>query len=168
MKLNKIAKYLIIGPLALLTFGVQAEAIDGTKILEQEASRARELQKLEYQAKLLEQRARVAQAYQNLKQSGGVVPGDFTGAYGVQSPEASGQAPTETMSSLMPEPTVATFVPKLKKMMGRNAMFETPQGQVMASVGMLLPGGYKLLSLNLASGAKLEKDGMIYLSSIGW
>lgn len=168
MKSNQLVKVLVAGSVALLSCGVQAEAIDGMKILEQEASRARELQKLEYQAKLLEQRARVAKAYQNLKQSGGVVPGDFSGQYGVENSGESRQGSSQEMSPIMPQSAVSAFVPKLKKMMGRSAMFDTASGQVVAHAGMLLPGGYKLLSLDLASGAKLEKDGMIYLSSIGW
>ncbi len=149
----------------LLASNLHAESIDGVKILEQEASRARELQKLEYQAKLLEQRARVAKAYQDLKASGGAVPSDFSGMYGMQSNESKGQVVAAPISS---QELLQVSVPKLKKMVGRNALFETSAGQVVAHVGMLLPGGYKLLSLDVASGAKLEKNGMIYLATIGW
>ncbi len=155
----------IVGSALLLASNLYAESIDGMKILEQEASRARELQKLEYQAKLLEQRARVAKAYQDLKNSGGVVPGDFSGMYGMQSNEATGPVTAAPISS---QELLQVSVPKLKKMVGRSALFETSGGQVVAHVGMLLPGGYKLLSLDVASGAKLEKNGMIYLATIGW
>ena len=155
----------IVGAVLLLASNTYAESIDGVKILEQEASRARELQKLEYQAKLLEQRARVAKAYQDLKASGGAVPADFSGMYGMQSNDPTARVAAAPISS---QELVQISVPKLKKMVGRSALFETSAGQVVAHVGMLLPGGYKLLSLYVASGAKLEKNGMIYLATIGW
>ncbi|OUS27839.1 hypothetical protein A9Q99_13855 [Gammaproteobacteria bacterium 45_16_T64] len=169
MRHKLYVKVIAIALMQLIGSGVYAESIDGAKILEQEASRARELQKLEYQAKLLEQRARVAKAYQELKQSGGAVPGDFSGMYGLQEQTAAQPSSSAVpIAATAPSYAVPTAVPKLKKMMGKSALFETASGQVVAHVGMLLPGGYKLLSLNVASGAQLEKNGMIYLAAIGW
>ena len=166
MNIKKQIKVVLAGSCVLLASNVYAETLTGAQILEQEASRARELQNLEYQAELLEQRTRVATAYKKLKASGGSVPDGFTGAY--DSDGNVGVRMTSAPDKSRKKRGATASVPQLKKMMGRSALFETDDGQVVARAGMLLPGGYKLLSLDVASGAKLEKDGMIYLSSMEW
>jgi len=74
MNKSVIIRAAMIWGMAIVSFSVQAESINGSSVLEQEALRAKELQDLKYQAQLIEQRAKIAKAYQDLNGAGGYVP----------------------------------------------------------------------------------------------
>lgn len=155
-----------MGSLGFTAFSAIAEQSVGANILEREAARARELQDLKYQAKLIEQRAKIAKAYQEFKESGGFVPGDMD-ALDLQSrPILQKDQVISTRSNADQKGPLE--LPVLKQVNGNKASFNTSVGDVEAKEGGFLPGGYRVLAVSSVDGVKLEKDGVIYQVGFSW
>lgn len=150
----------VVGVLCASGFA-QAE-MDGSKILMEEAERAKEVQRLQYQAELLKQRAEIAKYMEEIQKHGG----DVT--------EFGGQASTRVQSSGAPSVTPvqqqvkADLLPKVLNIENNRAAFQTNEGKVFGKVGQTLPGGYRVVAISMRDGVRLQKDGMRYDIDIAW
>ena len=166
MKKLTIMNMALIGSLGLTSISAVAEQSVGATILEREATRARELQDLKYQAKLIEQRAKIAKAYQELKESGGFIPGGMDSLNMQSSPVSQPSQVISTRSNTGQKGPLE--LPVLKQVNGNKASFSTSFGDVEAKEGGFLPGGYRVLAVSAADGVKLEKEGIIYQVGFSW
>ena len=137
-----------------------ADPLDGAKILEMEAEKARQIEDLEYQAKLIEQKAKLAKAYQQLKESGGVIPGEEGMAFGNAAVAGEGVEPADDKG--------LNKLPTLKSIGNGYAVFEHKGKLFRAVPGGSLPGGFKVLSVSDAHGVRLQQGGNIYSLDIAW
>jgi len=166
MKKSMLVNMVLVGSLGLTVVSAVAEQSIGATILEREAARARELQDLKYQAKLIEQRAKIAKAYQEFKKSGGVMPGDMdTLNMNVRSETPKHQVVSSGSSNKQSGPFE---LPVLKQVNGNKASFSTSFGHVEAKEGGSLPGGYRVLAVSSVEGVTLEKEGIIYQVGFSW
>ena len=149
---------------ALLLSGLAHAELDGSKILLEEAERAKEIQRLQYQAELLKQRAEIAKYVDQIKESGG----DLSDL-GISSPSQN-TAPVKASPSVsgVSNAKKADQLPKLVHIEKDRAAFETEQGKVSGTVGQTLPGGYRIVSVNMRDGVRLQKNGMKYDIDVAW
>lgn len=152
-------RLLVLGVVCASGFA-QAE-MDGSKILMEEAERAKEVQRLRYQAELLKQRAEIAKYMQEIQSHGGDVS-EFGGA----SPSsARSNVPSSTPSPIQTE---VEALPKVLSIENSRAAFQTNEGKVFGKVGQTLPGGYRVVAISMRDGVRLQKDGMRYDIDIAW
>lgn len=138
----------------------QAE-VNGSQILMEEAERAKEVQRLQYQAELLKQRAEIAKYVEQIQKAGGDVS-----EFGV---EASGPVPQPERAPVSAEkPMTADSLPKVLNIEHDRAAFETHEGKVFGKVGQTLPGGYRVVAISMRDGVRLHKDDMRYDIDISW
>ncbi|OUS03188.1 hypothetical protein A9Q81_07295 [Gammaproteobacteria bacterium 42_54_T18] len=166
MKTLTIVNMALIGSLSLTAISAVAEQSVGATILEREATRARELQDLKYQAKLIEQRAKIAKAYQEFKESGGFVPGDMDSLNMPSHPASQKDQVISTRTGTDQKGPLE--LPVLKQVNGSKASFSTSFGDVEAKEGGFLPGGYRVLAVSASDGVRLEKEGIIYQVGFSW
>jgi hypothetical protein len=153
------------GALCLLwsVAAVQASDVpDGAEILRREERRAQELKDLEYQAQVLERKAKLARMYQELQAQGGFVP-DLEFMRMQERLEASQAAGAELRPMQKSE-----SMPVLRRIEGRKAFFETAGGLVSGSAGASIPNGYLVKSVSLDEGVVLEKAGVTYQVDVSW
>lgn len=166
MKKSMIVNIVFVGSLGLTAVSALAEQSIGATVLEREATRARELQDLKYQAKLIEQRAKIAKAYQEFKDSGGLMPGDVgTPNMNMRSEKTNHQVVGGGSNNSQGD---RFELPMLKQVNGNKASFNTSFGHVEAKEGGFLPGGYRVLAVSSVEGVKLEKDGIVYQVGLSW
>ena len=152
-------RLLVLGVVCASGFA-QAE-MDGSKILMEEAERAKEVQRLQYQAELLKQRAEIAKYMQEIQSHGGDVS-EFGGA----SPSSvRSNVPSSTPSPIQTE---VEALPKVLSIENSRAAFQTNEGKVFGKVGQTLPGGYRVVAISMRDGVRLQKDGMRYDIDIAW
>lgn len=165
MKGSELRKYIIglIGVYGL--FGVVtiwADPLDGADILKREERRAQELKDIEYQTQLLERKARLAKAYQELQAHGGFVPDlEF-----MRTQEQRDPHEVEHRQRYNASPQEA--LPILRRIEGRRAHFDTPNGTVVTSQGGNLPGGFRVVSISMENGVELERSGVRYRTDVSW
>lgn len=149
-----VASLLVLSPVAL------AEPMDGARILEMEAEKARQIEDLEYQAKLIEQKAKLAKAYQQLKESGGVIPGEdgMTFEGGATAGDSTAESDDKNLNKL----------PVLKSISNGYAVFEHKGKMFRAVPGGSLPGGFKVLSVSSNNGVRLQQGSQVYALDIAW
>ncbi|MBA57476.1 MAG: hypothetical protein CMK89_23750 [Pseudomonadales bacterium] len=138
----------------------QAE-MDGSKILMEEAERAKEVQRLQYQAELLKQRAEIAKYMQEIQSHGG----DVSEFGGVSSAPARTASPSSVSTPVHSE---SEALPKVLSIENSRAAFQTNEGKVFGKVGQTLPGGYRVVAISMRDGVRLQKDGMRYDIDIAW
>jgi len=159
----KAASFCVFG---LLSTGVLAESVNGSLVLEQEAARAKELQDLKYQAQLIEQRAKIAKAYQDLNGAGGYVPtNDGTVVGGGERVDGVSESVVSTGDDKKKD---KFKLPVLNRVNGSVASFSTKQGHAEAKEGGFLPGGYRVLTVSSVEGVKLMRKGIIYQVGLSW
>ncbi|MAR92503.1 MAG: hypothetical protein ACPGZU_20530 [Ketobacter sp.] len=139
---------------------VQAD-MEGSQILLEEAERAKEIQRLEYQAELLKQRAEIAKYAEEIKKHGGDVSD-----LGMQGGRT--ERPQKPASKPSRRPHVSASLPTLLHIERDRAAFETEQGKVLGRVGQILPGGFRVVAISMRDGVRLHKDGMRYDIDISW
>ena len=142
-------------------FLVSAEPLDGAKILQREAQKARQIEALEYEAKLIEQKAKLAKAYRELQQNGGVLPGE-EGSFTVPQKESQ---PNVKQSQLQGQ---LGSLPKLRSISGRQAFFEINKQVFRASPGSQLPGGFTVVTVSETSGVELAHGDSLFVLDIDW
>lgn len=148
-----------------------AESIDGSRILEQEALRAQELQRLQHQAEVLKQRAEITRYLEEIKKNGGDVSDMDLGGLNLS---AQSRPMTTAMPSALPvaatlsAPKDQPVLPKLLHIEQNRAAFATSEGNLYARVGTTLPGGYTVVSLNMREGVRLQKNGKQYDIDVAW
>ena len=147
--------------LVLVAAGVQAEPLDGTRILEMEAEKARQIEDLEYQAKLIEQKAKLAKAYKDLRENGGVIPGDDM----FEAPAQTAEPVTENQPARAAD---INQLPVLKSIGNGYALFEHRGKLFRAVPGGSLPGGFKVLSVSNESGVRIKQGNDIFSLDIAW
>ena len=139
---------------------------EGSRILMEEAQRAQEVQRLQYQAELLKQRAEITRYINQIKENGGDVSDlDLPGGF------PSSTHPQQTKSSpaaAAPATKISGELPTLVGIEKDKATFETGNGRVSGRIGQTLPGGYRIVSLDMRDGVRLQKDGMKYDIDIAW
>ncbi len=145
----------------MLVTGVVHAELDGSKILMEEAERAKEVQRLQYQAELLKQRAEIAKYVEQIKESGG----DLSDL-GINTSNRSTRPAVSPSAS--PAKKKSDQLPQLIHIEEGRASFETEQGRVSGKVGQTLPGGYRIVSVNMRDGVRLQKNGMKYDIDIAW
>lgn len=147
---------------SMVALPVVAETLDGTKILEMEAEKARQIEDLEYQARLIEQKAKLAKAYKELKESGGFIPGEegegLVAPGANPSPKANAGGASEKLGRL----------PELKSISGGQAVFLVNGKTFRGVSGSQLPGGFKVLSVSDTNGVRLAHGGSVYSLDINW
>lgn len=143
---------------SLLAFNVSAETLDGSAILEAEAEKARKIEDLEYQARLIEQKAKLAKAYKNLQDSGGYIPGEGSTP---QTAQGNGASANNTVANL-------GKLPVLKSISGNSALFEWEGNQFRGKPGSELPGGFVVLSVSAAEGVRVKHLNNVYGLDIAW
>ncbi len=146
---------------SLVSSAVLAE-MDGSRVLQEEARRAQEVQELQYQAELLKQRAEIVKYMNEIKKNGGDVS-DL--GFGMGN-EAS--APTPAPQPASYSKPASGELPTLLQIQNGRAQFNTSEGKVSGSPGQVLPGGYRIVSLNARNGVRLQKDGVNYDIDIEW
>lgn len=153
-------RYLTLGLVGVAVIA-QAE-MDGSKILMEEAERAKEVQRLEYQAELLKQRAEIARYVEEIQKYGGDVSD-----LGVQLPP-SAHATTTPGAAKNTSAKQKDHLPKVLHIENNRAAFETEEGKVFGKVGQTLPGGYRVVAISMRDGVRLQKNGMRYDIDIAW
>lgn len=149
-----------VASLLLLAPVVSAEPMDGARILEMEAEKARQIEDLEYQAKLVEQKAKLAKAYKQLKESGGVIPGEEGMSFdGTVSSGATAESDGDKNLNKLPT---------LKSIGNGYAVFEHKGKMFRALPGGSLPGGFKVLSVSNTNGVRLQQGSHVYSLDIAW
>lgn len=159
MKKAIVRNTVVLGMLGISAFA-QAE-MDGSKILMEEAERAKEVQRLQYQAELLKQRAEIAKYVEQIQKYGGDVS-EFGGVVPSAAVPGAGAA-----SASSPQVKVEAL-PKVLQIENDRAAFETQEGKVFGKVGQTLPGGYRVVAISMRDGVRLNKDGMRYDIDIAW
>lgn len=161
-------KYMAALVILLASSLTLADTLDGSKILEQEAVRAQELQRLQHQAEVLKQRAEITRYLEEIKKNGGDVSDLDLGGVSVSLP-ARDMSPALTMPSSVPAaPKEQVKLPRLLHIEKNRAAFETNEGTLYGSVGTVLPGGYKVVSLSMRDGARLQKNGKQFDIDVAW
>ena len=143
---------------SVISVNAFADALDGGKVLEIEAEKARKIEDLQYQAELIEQKAKLAKAYKKLHESEGYLPGQGKNASGVKSEAGGASDSIEDISEL----------PTLKSINGRTAMFEWKGNVLIGRPGSELPGGFVVLSVNDVEGVRLKHLDNVYGLEIVW
>jgi type IV pilus biogenesis protein PilP len=159
-----------IAIIALVSTGwANAEALDGSRILEQEAQRAQELQRLQHQAEVLKQRAEITRYLEEIKKNGGDVSDLELGGLNMPAQSRAVPAPVAMPSAAsVSAPKEQPTLPKLLHIEQNRAAFATSEGTLYARVGSTLPGGYTVVSLNMKDGARLQKNGKHYDIDVAW
>ena len=152
-------RLLVLGVVCASGFA-QAE-MDGSKILMEEAERAKEVQRLQYQAELLKQRAEIAKYMQEIQSHGG----DVSEFGGVSTPPSRSNVPSTAPVQVQTE---SEALPKVLSIENSRAAFQTNEGKVFGKVGQTLPGGYRVVAISMRDGVRLQKDGMRYDIDIAW
>ena len=155
----------------ILAASAQAENLDGSSILAQEAQRAQELQRLQHQAELLKQRAEITRYLDEIEKNGGDVSdlgltGINTGTGTMRRRSASSEAIPVAPAAV--NKTDQDSIPRLLHIEDNRAAFATVQGTLYAGVGGTLPGGYKIVALSLRDGVRLQKNGVQYDIDVAW
>ena len=145
-----------------------AEALDGSRILEQEAQRAQELQRLQHQAEVLKQRAEITRYLEEIKKNGGDVSDLDLGGMSMPTHTRATPAPIGMPAAAVSAPKEQPTLPKLLHIEQNRAAFATSEGTLYARVGGTLPGGYTVVSLNMKDGARLQKNGKHYDIDVAW
>ncbi|RLU00530.1 type IV pilus biogenesis protein PilP [Ketobacter sp.] len=146
----------------MCTSGLAYAEMDGSKILMEEAERAKEVQRLQYQAELLKQRAEIAKYMDEIQKHGGDVT-DF-GTVSTRSTGTS-NAPVSVSAPAIPK---VDELPTVLNIENNRAAFQTNEGKVFGKVGQTLPGGYRVVAISMRDGVRLQKDGMRYDIDISW
>ncbi|MEE2730513.1 MAG: type IV pilus biogenesis protein PilP [Pseudomonadota bacterium] len=146
----------------MCTSGLAYAEMDGSKILMEEAERAKEVQRLQYQAELLKQRAEIAKYMDEIQKHGGDVT-DF-GTVSTRS-TGSSNAPVSVSAPVIPK---VDELPTVLNIENNRAAFQTNEGKVFGKVGQTLPGGYRVVAISMRDGVRLQKDGMRYDIDISW
>lgn len=146
----------------LCASGLAQAEMDGSKILMEEAERAKEVQRLQYQAELLKQRAEIAKYAEQIQKHGGDVS-DLGG----QSASRSSYDTAPGVASA-PVEKKQDALPKVLNIENNRAAFDTQEGKVFGKVGQTLPGGYRVVAISMRDGVRLQKDGMRYDIDIAW
>jgi len=138
--------------------------MDGAKILMEEAERAKEVQRLEYQAELLKQRAEIARYAEEIQKYGGDVSD-----LGIEAPRTSKPGQPVSSPALAPAASKpADSLPRVLYIENNRAAFATAEGKVFGKVGQTLPGGYQVVAISMRDGVRLHKNGMRYDIDIAW
>lgn len=152
-----------LGISLLLATGLVYGEMDGSKILMEEAERAKEVQRLQYQAELLKQRAEIAKYVEQIKESGGDLSDMGINTQSTSAPASQPITRSSGFSSQGSDP-----LPRLVHIEKGRAAFDTEQGKVSGKVGQTLPGGYRIVSVSMRDGVRLQKNGMKYDIDIAW
>lgn len=166
-------KYSVALIAVILSGALQAESLDGSRILEQEAQRAQELQKLQHQAEVLRQRAEITRYMDEIEKNGGDVSDlDLQGIDPAELPSRRQRNAAPSLSlpaAVAAEPkSEQVTVPRLLHIEEDRAAFSTAEGTFYAAVGGTLPGGYRVVDLSLRNGARLQKNGVQYDIDVAW
>jgi len=143
---------------AMPSFG-QTVDTQGAKLLHEEATRARRLRELEYQATLLEQQARIAKARSQLDTAVGLnqqQPPVSVPIKAVAKPSAF--KPVLRSKAVKTEPKPTRLVHMVN---GRAAIMLSDQRVYWLSVGEHLPGGEQLVEMSYQQGVTLERAGVV-------
>lgn len=153
--------------MGILPLSAALAEMDGSRILQEEAERAKEVQRLQHQAELLKQRAEIAKYMNQIRENGGDT-GDL-GAYGSQqAPKPRAAAAPVQASAPTPVRASSDSLPVLLHIEDDRAAFQTGQGKVFGRIGQTLPGGYRIVSMSLREGVSLQKNGMHYDIDVAW
>lgn len=153
----------------VLAASAQAENLDGSSILAQEAQRAQELQRLQHQAELLKQRAEITRYLDEIEKNGGDV--SDLGLTGINTGTMRRRSASSEAIPVAPaaiNKTAQDSIPRLLHIEDSRAAFATAQGTLYAGVGRTLPGGYKIVALSLRDGVRLQKNGVQYDIDVAW
>lgn len=161
----------IVVLMTLVLSGHALADLDGAEILRQEAERAQELQRLQHQAELLKQQAEIAKYANTIRENGGNLA-DY-GLDGTVAPKAQASkkvaGPSGGQSSSGgANKKKADLIPSLVQIEKDRAAFDTENGRVFGRIGQTLPGGYRIVSLDMREGVRLQKNGMVYDIDMAW
>lgn len=154
----------------LAAAGARADSLDGSKILEQQARRAQELQQLQHEAEVLKQRAEITRYLDQIRKNGGDVSDlDLSGLnISPDQIKATKSTPAPSSNNSVASGKGDDKLPMLISIEKSRAAFKTAKGKVYAHVGSTLPGGYKVVSLNMRDGARLQRNGRQYDIDLAW
>jgi type IV pilus biogenesis protein PilP len=164
MAITRIVKRCIVVIVGAVLVNISFADLDGSQILMEEALRAQEVQKLQYQAELLKQRAEIAKYVDEIKKHGGDVS-DFGFP---KNSVASAPAYQENSDSSKIVPKKGDRLPTLLQIESGRAAFDTDEGRVFGRVGQTLPGGYRVVDISIRNGVRLQKAGMHYDIDVAW
>ena len=156
--------------MAMVVSGIAQAEMNGADILKQEAERAQEIQRLQHQAELLKQRAEIAKYANEIRENGGDLS-DLGGASANQPKAAAKPAPSNGGGGSSAAPTstkAAPTIPTLVQIEQNRALFDTEGGRVFGRAGQTLPGGYRIVSVDMRDGVRLQKSGMLYDIDMSW
>ncbi|MCG8315742.1 MAG: hypothetical protein MI976_21240 [Pseudomonadales bacterium] len=136
---------------------------DGADVLEIEAEKAKKIEELEYKAKVLEQKAKLAKAYKEFQASGGYVPGDD-----LDSKAASFSPSEESSDSEQADEAPLSKIPVLKSISGDTATFVVKDKLFNGRKGSTLPGGYRVVWVSDQNGVRIRRNEEIFDLDIAW
>lgn len=154
----------------LVAASARADSLDGSKILEQQAQRAQELQQLQHEAEVLKQRAEITRYLDQIRQNGGDVSDLDLSGVNINTNQAKGakSKPESNTSTSVVSRKEDDVLPTLISIEKNKAAFKTTKGKLYAHVGSTLPGGYKVVSLSMRDGARLQRNGRQYDIDLAW
>lgn len=127
-----------------------------------ERRRAEELERVKIEAE-------IAKTIKECKESGGCKGGEYS-SYGANDFQSLFDSKdSATSSDSVPQSVEVEYapLPKLVRVTGTEAMFETSIGKIRASAGSALPGGYTVKSVSL-KGAVVEKADVSFKIALSW
>ena len=158
---------LVVATLLVLSGAAQAE-LNGSDILRQEADRAQELQRLQHQAELLKQKAEIAKYANIIRENGGDASDAGVESARAVAPAKPAAGKSSDAGSSQSGNKKADVVPTLVQIERDRAAFDTAGGRVFGRIGQTLPGGYRIVSLDMRDGVRLQKNGMLYDIDLAW
>ncbi|MGB3619767.1 MAG: hypothetical protein WBA20_00300 [Ketobacter sp.] len=150
--------------IGLVAVGSVHADMEGSKILMEEAERAKEVQRLQHQAELLKQRAEIAKYANQIRENGG--DASDLGSFIASSRKPA--SPAEPASVSTARVSSSEGLPVLLQIEADRAAFNTDRGKVFGRVGQTLPGGYRIVSMSIRDGVRLQKNGMKYDIDVAW
>lgn len=157
----------------LASKGLHAQFPDGGEVLEQETKRMNELNELEHQVKIMEQKSRIIKAqkeidksqektiFVNLDSEGSVK--ESSESYRVHTKENS---LTDHQST---ERNDTVKLPVLISIDGNGfAGFQTSHGKVLAKKGEVIPGNFRVEQVSIDHGVIVSKSGHRYSLDMSW
>jgi len=139
---------MVLGLLCASGFA-QAE-MDGSKILMEEAERAKEVQRLQYQAELLKQRAEIAKYAEQIQKHGGDVS-DLNGQ-----PASRPNYDVAPSAAAAPADKKQDLLPKVLNIENNRAAFDTQEGKVFGKV--TVPVAISILPKRVTDGSVNAND----------
>jgi len=157
----------------LASKGLHAQFPDGGDVLEQETKRMNELNELEHQVKIMEQKSRIIKAQKEIdKSQEKTIFVNLDSESSVKDSSESYRAQTKVESSTdhqSAEKNDMVTLPVLISIDGNGfAGFQTSYGKILAKKGEVIPGNFRVDQVSIDHGVIVSRSGRRYSLDMSW